>query len=485
MYKEMKQMGGTTGGFGLSTKTDVKLDIKKMESLLESKGKKAVEDLLKYVDIWNTIFEDSTRLSVYRGAIEQGLSKDRAAFLSKEASINFNRMGKGGPVINSLYMFSNASIRGSVKMMQSMKDPKALGITLLMVATAVATIYEWNDSVDEDWRDKVTKWDKLNGLPLVIPTKDGVKYITIPVSWGIKPIKVMADYAYDSLSGQDFITKNFINDTMTSIIDAYNPVGGTDIYSAMTPTILDMPIELARNTSWSGNKIKPDFDPNAPEDIKYFNSLSEKKSGEVAISISEALRDYGQVAISPADINYAYEQMVGGAGRFITKTLNTIIGAFTEPVGLNEYPFISRFYRERDEEQVGQGTGKIESIKDLLEKQSRDRFYIQKEAEKNYEELLKMEVDQRINRIKEIAKEDKDMYDRIKKIGVDKAKGLTYTDRLIKQLGVESGERAMYIYQELKKIDKEERAKWIKELMQKGVITDNVLDQLKQLYIKQ
>src|SRR3990167_4494821 len=222
LYQELKELGGTTGGFGLSTRKKVELNVEKMEKIANSKARGVANRLVEYVDNWNEIFEDSTRLSVYKQALSQGLTKDRAAAMAKEASINFNRMGQGGPIINALWMFSNASIQGSTKMLRSLKHPKVLGAVTVTVGGSVAVMNQWNDQVDPEWRNKVSKWDRLNGLPVVIPSTDEkFRYFTVPVSWGLKPIKVMADYAYDAVSRQEFNPQRMVEDTVTAMAETY------------------------------------------------------------------------------------------------------------------------------------------------------------------------------------------------------------------------------------------------------------------------
>lgn len=490
LYKEMRQLGGTTGGFGLSTREEVRLSIGKLEKLADSKTRRIADNVIRYIDNWNTIFEDSTRLSVYRQALKQGLSKERAAFLAKEASINFNRMGKGGPIINALWMFSNASIQGSAKMVRSLRNPKVLGATLLTVGSSVSAVNQWNDRVDPDWRDKISKWDRLNGLPIILPSKEGegVKYLTIPVSWGIKPIKVMADYAYDTASGIELDPRKFANDTMTAVLEAYNPAGGSDFWSAITPTILDIPSELSRNRAWSGNKIRPDYDQNAPADVQYFSSLKKTKTGQAAISISELLQSKTGIAISPADIRYAFDGYVGGLGRAGSKTVNTIIGALgAKPAPLDEYPMLSRFYRERTQEEVGQGAaGPTEDIKGTLSEQSRERFKLKQEAEDIYGELSKLPKDEANTRARKIKEDNPALFDKIKDIKQDADLGLNYQERLTKQLGVENGERAKYILKEAGKLkSKEEKNAYIRSLVEKKIISDKVIEQIRALKEKE
>ena len=487
LYAEMREAGGTTGGFGLSTKKQVELNLEKLEKLANSKTRRIADNIVEYVDNWNTIFEDSTRLSVYKQAVNSGLSVERAAFLAKEASINFNRMGRGGPLINSLYMFSNASIQGSMKMLRAMKNPKVAMAVTTAVGSSVAAVSEWNDKVDPDWRNKVSKWDRLNNLTIVIPSSDGeFRVAKVPVSWGIKPIKVMADYAYDTVSGEDLDPKKALGDILIATIEAYNPAGGSDLLSAISPTILDVPFELGRNKSWSGNKIKPDYDPNAPEDVRYFQSLGETKTGQAAISISEMLYDKLNIAISPADMKYAYEQYVGGAGRTITKTAN-LLGSFAdeESLPLDEYPMLSRFYSERTAEEVGSGAGgRVEEIKGTLEKQSRERFKMNKKAEKLDEELSQMPRAEANRELLKIRREDKPLYEQVKEAKESRELGLSYEERLIRQLGVANNERANYIHKQITNLaTSKERNAYYLDLKKKKIISNEVAEQLKKLKI--
>ena len=486
LYKEMQELGGTTGGLGLSTRKQVELDIDKMIETAASRPRQMFADVVTYIDNWNAIFEDSTRLSVYKQALAQGATKERAAFLAKEASINFNRMGRGGPVINALYMFSNASIQGSAKMIRSLKNPKVAATVITTVGASVAAVNQWNDRIDPEWRDKVTRWDRLNSLPIIIPNGkgEGVTYISIPVSWGLKPIKVMADFAYDAASGITVDAARVTGDLFTAVLEAYNPLGGTDFTSTLVPTIADMPVEIARNQSWSGSKIRPDFDQNAPADVQYFKDLRETAAGRLFIEGAKGLQEMTGIAISPADAKYAFEQLIGGAGRFGVKTSNTALGVATgEPPPLDEYPFVSRFYRERDEEETGQGAGgEIQEVNKLLQTQSRERFYAKQEAEKLYEQWNQLPKEEARAKWNALNAEDPETAKKVAKIAKDEVKGLTYLERQITELGVENGERAKYLYQKFKELETKEEKRQLWELYsKKGILTEGVASQIRML----
>lgn len=353
LYAQMKADGGTTGGLALSTRKDIEINLEKLKKLNRSGGRRALNYAIQTVDHLNQIFEDSTRLSVYRTALEMGMTRKQAAFHAKNSTIDFNRKGEWGGIINALYIFSNASIQGSVKMLRAMKNPKVATAVTLAVATAVFLTAQWNDEIDEDWRDKVSKWDRLNGLPVLIPSDEGVRYITIPISWGLKPIKAMVDNIYDLSTGNEESVKDAVGSVLTSVIDAYNPLGGSDVVSAITPTVLDLPVDLARNKTWSGSMIRPHDYGMRPRYTLYFKSLEKSAVGQGAIATARRLDDIG-IEVSPADIKYVFDQATGGTGRFLSKVITSAASTVTGELPTSrEAPFAGRFYRDIPTEELG------------------------------------------------------------------------------------------------------------------------------------
>lgn len=481
LYEQMRLDGGTTGGMGLSTKGQVNLDIADIRKLNRSKPRQAVAKLIEGVDHWNRVFEDSSRLTIYREALKNGASRERAARLAKESTVNFNKMGEAGPLINALYMFSNASIQGSAKMLMALKNPKVAAATVSAVSVPVFAVNEWNDYVDPNWRDKVTTWDRLNGLTIMLPTPEGegVKYFTIPVSWGIKPIKVMADQLSDLASGHSKGLADATGAVMVSALEGYNPIGGTDLISAVTPTVLDIPIEVGRNQAWYGGKIRPDWDRNAPASIQYFDSLRETTTGQAFVGLSKGLSGIG-IEVSPADLNYAYGQLVGGAGRSVDKTVNTVIaaGQGTLPPA-RDIPFVSRFLRTRTEQEVGAGSSQYDDIKKVLEQQSKESFYLNQQAEDSYQQLKNLPKGEAAKRFGELQKADPDLAKKVAQIAKEDKKDLTYTDRLVLQLGVANGERAKYIVKRLNEMpDTATKAALWEEYTKKGILSKEVKKQV-------
>lgn len=381
LYKQMQEDGGTTGGQALSTKAQLKIDIEDMRKL--NRGgilnmRKRGKQLVAAFDSWNQVFEDSTRLSVYKTALDKGLSREQAAIMAKNSTINFNKKGTGGAVLNGLYMFSNASIQGSTKLIRAMRNPK----TALAVSTAVGgsvwAVNSWNDKVDPSWRDKVSKWDRDANMVVVLPSDGGgVKYLTIPVSWGLKPMKVMADMAYDASNGHlsEMGILKGTGKVLSSFWDAYNPTGGTDLTSSAVPSFLDIPVEIARNKKWSGSQMRPEDKEGVPASENFFQNKegipSDKsktfgllRKGTAAI----AEKTGGAVQINPANLKYALDGYLSGFGRSITGAIETgaAVSKGTVPPA-SDTPFARRFYKEKTAEEVTK-TGKYDARDELYAK---------------------------------------------------------------------------------------------------------------------
>lgn len=482
LYEQMRQDGGTTGGMALSTRSKAELDIAAIKKLNRSKPRQAARKIIEAVDAWNTIFEDSTRLSVYRQAIESGVSREKAAVLAKEASINFNKMGTGGPVVNGLYMFSNASIQGSAKMLRAMRNPKVAGVVIATTGAAIYAANEFNDFMDPDWRNKVTKWDRLNGINIVVSKPgEAFDWVTVPVGWGIKPIKVGWDKAYDAATGEGEGAASIANDVAVAILEGYNPAGGTDILSAATPTILDTPVDIARNKKWSGAKIRPEYDPNAPDSIKYFDNLRDTPIGGKMVDVTREMGEKG-IEISPADMYYAYRQYIGGAGRFIDKSVTTAESIIKgEKPAAREIPFASRFYRSTPEEELTEKSKNIDPLKDRLAKQSKARFYDNQGKRDLLKKLEDMPRKDAAKEFEAVAATDKKKAKDI--VRLKEKSNLSYEGSLIKQLGVENGERAAAIVEILNGLpDNKTKSKYFDDMVKNKIMTKEVYRQVMRLF---
>ena len=480
LYKQFLKDGGGGGMAASTTRDKIKIDL----SLEKSMPKKAAEKIVKFFDSANSVFENANRFSVYKEALNRGLSRDKAALVAQESTINFSRKGTAGPIVNALYMFANASIQGSTKMLRAMKNPKVAFATVAAVGTAVEATSTWNDSVDEDWRSKISDTTRSQNLVVVLPGEDkdgGIRFIKIPVSWGIRPIKVTADALSDTAHGHGKPLGETLNTIASAVIDGYNPLGGSDIISAITPSIGDIPIDIARNQTFSGAPIKPDtYGKEVPKSEQYFRSLQDSVIGRGFIAGTQKLADIG-IEISPADVEYAYRQLIGGTGRFTSKTVNAITaGVKGEELQSYDIPFGSRFYEKTDAERTQAIEAKKTPVTGALKEQERARAQQSREVKNIADEIQDLPTSaEKRKRLIEVIKEDEAMGKKI----IDELEERSYNysgeERKIKQLGVENGARAQYVVSQINtlKTNKEKR-EYLVRLTEKKVISDQVLEQV-------
>ncbi len=106
-------------------------------------------------------------------------------------------------------------------------------------------------------------------------------------------------------------------------------------------------------------------------------------------------------------------------------------------------------------------------------------------AERLYDKLSRMDPDEANQYANTLADSNPALYDKLVDVFEEHRKDFTSADKLIKRLGVNNGERAKYIFDEIEKLKTpdEKNAYW-EELDNKGLITDEVYDQIVQLLEK-
>jgi hypothetical protein len=127
-----------------------------------------------------------------------------------------------------------------------------------------------------------------------------------------------------------------------------------------------------------------------------------------------------------------------------------------------------------------------EAYKTALEAKKLDRDQREKkeqlavEARKKYEVMKQSPQDFKAD-LKAIAKANPALAEKILDLYEADQKNLSYTDRTIKSLDVKDGSRAQFIYAKIQGMDKGEKKAYLLDLAKKGVLTDEVLDQVLEL----
>lgn len=359
LYKQMLEDGGTTGGLSLSTRGQTQVDLQSLKESYQggawNSSKNALKGLGNAIDAMQDVVENSTRFSAYKTAIEQGMSREAAAIYSKNASVNFNKKGTLGPQMGAVKMFANASIQGMKNSVRFLANPKVAIPIMAAVTGATYKTDQWNDSIDPQWREKVSQQERDSNLVVLTGMRpDGTPdYIKIPTSYTLKPIKIGANLLSDQLAGKKKGAIDGIREAAFSIADVFNFTGSTRIEDVFTPTAVQWLSDIGKNKNFMGYDIKP-ADEEVANYEKYFPSLEKKFGGKQLIDLTNQVFQStgGGVDISPADILYGMEQTTGGVGRFLQRGLTSGQAiAKGETPAAKDTPILNRFFGSISPEQ--------------------------------------------------------------------------------------------------------------------------------------
>ncbi len=155
-------------------------------------AQKKATGLFNWLSDYNLAMENAVRLSAYKVGLEQGMSKQQAASLAKNLTVNFNRKGQVGQQAGAIYAFFNASMQGSARIGQTLfdmdgSDVKSIRLSStgkkivyggMLLGTMQALLLAAAGFDDEEPPDFVRE------RSLIIPT-GGKSYITIPMPLGL------------------------------------------------------------------------------------------------------------------------------------------------------------------------------------------------------------------------------------------------------------------------------------------------------------
>ncbi len=121
-------------------------------------------------------------------------------------------------------------------------------------------------------------------------------------------------------------------------------------------------------------------------------------------------------------------------------------------------------------------------ISQILGEQAKQREELSNASTLMYNELKKLPKEEAKTEFERLIKENPEMANKINDLIKDEQLGLTYTEKMIKQLGVENGQRAKYIVDEINGLKtKEEKKSYYQNLIDKKVITNQVNEQVMKL----
>ncbi len=372
--REWEKAGGRTG-FSYSESINNVMENIRRQSETKSTARKGAEyafskpkQFFEYIAAMNESFENSIRLSSYIEARKAGVTKQRAAQLSKNITINFNKSGEIGPSLNSIYLFFNASVQGITRFGRSFQQLKselpdnpdetkqwktrvssaqklAAGSVLASaMQTLINIAISDRDDDGELVFNKYPDYRKERGFQIMTGGKNSV---FIPLGYGYNMFNVAGVMLAEVASGE----RSFDDALMFMGLSAhtsFSPVafghsgtlGGSAIKGVL-PTVLKAPTDaFGFNETYFGGQVYQEqfpFGAETPESALSFRSPEMVQEAAIALNEMTGGTDniQGDVDVNPDPYYYIMQSYWGGAGDFVEKT--ALLGRTGYEMGRKKY----------------------------------------------------------------------------------------------------------------------------------------------------
>jgi hypothetical protein len=317
---------------------------------------------------YNLAMENAVRLSAYKAALDQGMSKQRAASLAKNLTVNFNRKGQVGQQAGALYAFFNASMQGTARLGETLFDmepgkPKTIrlsntgkkivygGVMLGVMQTLMLAAAGFDEDEPPEF---------VRERSLIIPT-GGNSYITIPMPLGLHVLPNIGRIPAEFAMGGFKDPAQAIEKLLVLVSGAFNPIGGgASLVQMLAPTAIDPMVAISENKDWTGKPIaKTSYNQAIPGHLltKDTASAPAKMLAE-AINIMSGGTEYtaGVLSPTPDQIDYLFGQVTGGVGREVSKLQQSGTAMVTgEDLPIHKVPLVGRFYGDTDTQSAQSG----------------------------------------------------------------------------------------------------------------------------------
>lgn len=339
------------------------------------KVKMAVAAARDVIDDANSAVENAVRLATYANARRAGISKQKAASLAKNLTVNFNRKGEWATGMGAIYLFYNASVQGTFVLLGAMKSKKvqkvAMGMVAMGAALEILNVLSASDNGDdEDEYDKMSEHNKAHNLvfpnPFAGPDSSTPNFkLPMPYGYNIFPTigRKVVEVARSKINietGKPMTAMDAAGDIISTALGSFNPIGsGHDLTSTLMPTFAQPLHEISRNMNFMGSPITPPQNPYAakkPESKSHFKSVS-----AISKAAANALAEYthnmkggsefinGGIEVSPEILDHVASFFTGGAGTTLGRIVDLPAKLMSGNAKWNDIPIVRRFVGSQNE----------------------------------------------------------------------------------------------------------------------------------------
>jgi len=300
--------------------------------------RKKGRSLLQFLEDYNTVIENGVRVATFTNLKKRGFTDARAAEAARNVTVNFAKGGEDKVFMNSLYLFYNASLQGSMAIYnaayKSKKVRKILGGIIVYGFLQDQLLAFLDDPAEDD--DPIT-YDELSDYDLehnlIFPSFGLMedKFIAIPLAYGLNmPFNLGRSLSRYTRGEYTFgQAANSIFDTTMETLSPFGAIENFETY--VIPTAFKPAVEMYINKNYRNDPIYKETPmystTNVPDAYTHWTN-----TGAVSKFIVQTINDLtfgdevesGLIDISPDTIEYFYEYVIGGAGAFIGRSANLV-----------------------------------------------------------------------------------------------------------------------------------------------------------------
>ena len=345
MFHQFMMNGGETG---YTSVRDIEEHKKEIAEELKKQGstvRKAWAALGMQLDLLNRGVENCARFAAFLTSREMGRSVDRSIYDAKEISVNFNKKGSGGKMVNATgqtllgkvgsyvggggrfaYVFWNAGVQGMTNFGRAGKrhGGKAFAgaSAMFILGYVIPQLAAAMGGGDGDDDDKNAYYN----LPEYVRRRNicfriGEQWITIPLPIEFRGIYGLGELASGAISGNEYYdTKEWVYQ-IASQVSQILPLDMLEGGGGISPWIPSSAKPFAEayimNKDWTGLPIYKDtpWNQNDPEWTKAY-----KNADQTLVGASKWLNEAtggddfkkGAIDINPAKIEYMLNGVFGG-----------------------------------------------------------------------------------------------------------------------------------------------------------------------------
>ena len=344
--------------------------------------KSRYEGVRDFVDDINSAVENGVRFATFKKArdlfVKNNVPRDEAiamaATLAKNLTVNFNRKGEAGNLLNSLYIFFNASVQGTVNFARGLNvfDPdssrtkQALVGSMIGFGGLLAYLNSMLSDDDEEsgrsYYSQIPSFEKERNMIVMKnifdPNAAPDQYYKIPLPYGYNVFHVLGTAIVDSMT-ESQSKEEAATSIVASSLGSFSPIGfGTSdnyfnaIARGITPTVGQPFVEILANENYFGSPVysESQYGQDVPASQMAFRTTPEifKRSAQFLNNISRGNEsESGILDFSPDTMNHLFKFSLGGTGAFAVRSMRALErGLMDLDVTPNDVPFYRRIVGE-------------------------------------------------------------------------------------------------------------------------------------------